>query len=214
MIPNQLGEIARSPNASTTNTVCTVWCATALYCSLVSSSFPWTIRHTSGATLFLVVAVVGWALMARKRWGRIAAIGLSGCMALDAVISGINNLTLACNSPFQYSAAYNVFAIVSPTGMILPAIIEALICVALLGYLSIPGIRLEFERSKQATTLRMQYGVATVLVIAGLFSIVRTGFTRNTTIVANIAPAMPISHPVPARGGGLGYHGQLSIHME
>jgi hypothetical protein len=173
--PPPNGRRVRTWQSEGTNALGVGWVALPMYrflCILARSGFV-------PIELFAVLlsAVVAWAVLERKRWGRLAMLGIAAFTLAD-YIDALYRLTytpLSMALPPPNRRPFMVELLYSEGGGSVFGILPPLFCLITLFWLSWEPIQMEFERRKCAATRRLQHGIAILLVAVCGIGMLRDG---------------------------------------
>lgn len=127
-------------------------------------------------TAAFITILVAWSVIERKRWGRLALLGIASCILADAACAVYCLLSVSL-TPRETPVLITVER--SYIGSPFFGLLILLLCALTILWLLRRSVRDEFERRKRAATRRYQVGIALTLVgICGI-GMVRDGALQN-----------------------------------
>ena len=129
----------------------------------------------------LITLMIAWAVMERKRWGRLSLLGIAFFTLVDYTYAAVRlaSAPLSPALPYLHSKPFVMMLLYAKgSGMIVGGMLPSL-CFMTLGWLAWKPVRAEFEQRKPTTTRRCQVGIA--LVLAGIYGlgIVQSGASHG-----------------------------------
>lgn len=185
-----------------TDSLAGIWVLLNIYgvlCDLATPPAP----TFAGVMALLTLLVVAWSALERKRWGRLALLGIAGIKFIDISMALVCLLTLG-HLGFDvhmhgvwcpllvYSSHYGERSVAIAIRTLLGC---GLLTVVTVLWLLHPDVRTEFNNRKQFRTSRTQFAIALFLVMVWACGQLLAGITHS--VEESITPSWHVITPQP-----------------
>jgi hypothetical protein len=157
-----------------------LWVGLAIYGALAAIAWPPKALGATWLSIF-VTLLMAWAVLERKRWGRLAMLGCSWVVCADVAYASYRLATAppelsrpAIGDGSFFQKIFGAFGCGASFGLLI-----VFCCVASLVWLTRGSVRREFEWRKRAATSGFQVGIAGVFVAGGMLATVLAGVSQD-----------------------------------
>jgi hypothetical protein len=177
---NGRGSATGALQSTGTTALAMLWVGLAIYGALAAVVWPPKALAATWTSV-IVTLLMTWAVMERKRWGRLAMLGCSWIVCADFAYASFRLATAppelsrsAIGDGSFFSKIFEAFGCGVPFGLLI-----FVCCVSSLFWLTRDTVRREFEWRKRAATSGFQLAIAGVFVLGGGFATIVAGVSQD-----------------------------------